>query len=185
MKSEEELIWESYILKESPWYIPPIDKEEDDYISQIPIKDIKSKTKLIGKYKNINIYFNESKQQNEYYFISNKEFIAYYRFSKNKVGIRTNMIWNSSLHKGIFKDVFLNFILPKYKIIYSDDQMNDFGFNFWVKLSSETNPNYSIYIYNPHNNSELPLQNPKDILKYKEKLSTDWKYTQFIIKYDG
>jgi hypothetical protein len=187
MKTEEELIWESYvdndnILIESPWEIPSGFEGESNKLEELDINEIKNNTTLISKLDDIQIYYSDISNEKEYFFIDDNKIVAYYRFSIiDQYKIETKMIWNSKNNKGIFRKLFLDFILPKYKNIVSDQIMSKFGFSFWEKLINQQYINISVIL---PNGDVIKIDSNSDMQKYKEKLNTDFKFSRFIIQYE-
>lgn len=182
MKTEEELIWESYILKESPWDISTGFEDDYSHLENLNIDEIKNQTDYLENFQNIKIYYNDINREKEYYFIDNNKLAAYYRyFIINPNKIETKMIWNSKQYQGVFRNIFINYLLPKYKNILSDNIMSKNGFNFWMKLKNETR--YNIFLIHPDGHNK-PILSSSVIDKYKEKLNTEFKYTRFLISYE-
>jgi hypothetical protein len=189
MKTDEELIWENYIISESPYKIPisfpeDLNSSFEDATEQLIIDN---GGELYDKYNEILIYNIQSKKDNktnELYFVKNKKLVAYYRFliKEDQDCIQTKMIWNSKNHRGIFREIFLNYILPKYKRIQSDDQISERGFQFWEKLL-QGGGNYKIYISDNQNMTVRPIENIRDLKNQQQELNTSFQYTTFWILY--
>lgn len=187
MKTDEELIWESYIVSESPYMIPTAFPEELNSSFENATREfiVKNGGKLYDTFNDIEIFVipnpNDTQTQ-EYYFVRNEILIAYYRFVIKDDYIQTKMIWNSKNHREIFREIFLNYILPKYKKIQSDDQITERGFKFWEKIL-HSGGNFKIYVSDENTKKVKPIEDIRDIEEQKQKLNSSFKYTTFWILY--
>lgn len=177
MINENKLIWDRFIT-ESPWLTQPISDEYNDRMLNIPIRTLKN-LKLVDTFDNMDIH----SVSNELYFVSETELIAYYKYNIDDTGMcQTKMVWNNPKHKGIFLKIFGGYIIPKFKVVQSDDMMTAKAFSMWQKLIGH----YTEFTYYVKDGEELiKIDNPYDVHNYKEKISfSDKGNTTFIVTVD-
>jgi hypothetical protein len=115
------------------------------------------------------------------FFIKNEELCAYYRYSKlDTGGIQTKMIWNNPKYKGSFLKLFINYIIPRFKVIESDDMLSQSAYDMWKKLIGLC-PNYKFYV--KVKNKLISMKNPYDVYSYQERFDYDGNST-FIVSVD-
>ena len=179
MKNENAIIWEQF-LSESPWITQQVPDQFNIDMSNISIEKIKSNPK-IGSYKDFEIYQNVDGYETSLYFLKNDIFSAFYKYIKTKSGnIQTKLIWNDKKYKGSFLDIFANYIIPRFKIIESDDMMTPQAFDMWKSLML-LKPEYKFYV--KRDDKILKLESPYDIHLYKERMGLDGKEnTTFVVQ---
>lgn len=179
MKNENHIIWEQF-LAESPWITPEVSDQFNTDMSNINVEKIKTNPK-IGSYKDFEIYENADRYETSLYFLKNNTFTAYYKYVKTNDGnIQTKLTWNDKKHKGSFLDIFANYIIPRFKIIESDDMMTPQAFDMWKSLML-LKPEYKFYVKST--DKILKLESPYDFHLYKERMGLDNKEnTTFVVQ---
>lgn len=119
----------------------------------------------------------------EYFLISESELIGFYSYTNKDDGsIQTKKIWNSKNHTGIIRKFFAEYIVPKFKVVESDDMLTAQAFEMWRKMMVL----YSQYNYYVKDNGELhKITNPEEFLYYKEPMNIDRPNSTFIVEYDS
>ena len=184
MKKEEDLIWESYIT-ESPWLIPDMPADINNDYEKSTVNDIENKASLYDKFENYNIYIAKKEDENDVYelfFISQDKLMIYYRYKKYSEYIQTEMIWNTKDKKGLFRYVFINYIIPKFNIVKSDFIMNNSGFEFWKKIFNEYQNRFQFKVVDERENYIRPINSIRDIELAKQKFNSDNVFSQFLIQ---
>jgi hypothetical protein len=177
---DNKILWELY-LNESPYSFPNVPNDFNEKMESITMEDIE-KLNLIGKFEEFNIYENiESAATNnvELYFTVGNSLVAFYSYTiRSNQPIKTKMVWNDEKHSGTFRKIFGEYIIPKFKIVESDDSMSNLGFNMWMKLIGFY-PNYKFYAKTQ--NGLIPMNEPYDVYSYKNKI-TDPDLS-FVVEY--
>lgn len=169
MKNENILIWDQFVT-ESPWITPPVPDQFNIDMSNLDVSKIKNYNH-VGEYKQYNIYENIDGDKTSLYFVKNDSFVAFYKYLKTEYGnVQTKLSWNAKQNKGSFLDIFANYIIPKFKIVESDDMMTSKAFDMWKSLML-LKPEYKFYV--KHGNKILKLESPYDIHLYKERIGID------------
>jgi hypothetical protein len=169
MMNEYKIMWEQF-LKESPWATSPTPNSFNDRMENFD-------TNIIGSYDNIGnfedyeVYQNDN--GNELFFMLGDDFVAYYRYEIDDRNVcHTKMTWNHKNHQGTFLKLFGEYLIPKFKIIESDDMMTPQAFSMWQKLIGH----YTDYKYYVKTGDELiPIDNPYEVHNYSEKLAINGK----------
>lgn len=179
-KSEEnELMWEQFIT-ESPWLTQPIPDKFTSDMLKIDVEDIKSLT-FLGNLDQFNIFQKIDNSFTELYFIKNEEIVSYYRYSElDTGGIQTKMIWNNPKYKGSFLKIFIDYIIPRFKVVESDDMLSQSAYDMWKKLIGLCE-NYKFYA--KVKNKLIPMTGPYDVYNYQERFDYDGNST-FIVSVD-
>lgn len=180
MNRYNKILWEDFIY-ESPWllYHPPLGEFNknmeniDDY-----------RIKKLGHVENFfEFAILEIKNGSviELFLIKNDKLAVLYSYKNHSDGhIQTIKSWNSKEHMGSFMKFFAEIIVPKYKIVESDEMLSNNAFNMWRKMIVAY-PDYNYYV---KDNDELfPIKNPYEIDMYKEPMSIDKKNSTFIVEY--
>lgn len=174
---DNKILWELY-LKESPYSFPNISNDFNQKIESIPIEKIK-KLNHIGEFENYQIYEQSSKDEVELYFTDKDSLVAFYSYTiRSNQPIKTKMIWNDEKYSGLFRKIFGEYIIPKFKIVESDDSMSNLGFNMWMKLIGFY-PNYKFYAKTQH--GLIPINEPYDVYLYKNKITDP--DSSFVVEY--
>lgn len=175
--SQREVISFSKYLLESPWLTSPVPSSLEKRLQNISIEDIK-KLKRLDDFGNYEIY-EASGTPNELYFIQNDVLVSYYSFFKRPEGyIQTKLSWNNKDHNGSFRHIFGKYIIPKYKVVMSDEMMTPDAFNMWQKLIYEY-PNYKFYGID--GDKQVEIINPYDVHFYKEQMRDN--NSTFLVEY--
>jgi len=75
---------------------------------------------------------------NIYIVMKNKPFIAgQYTYIKHPTCIENKYIWNFSWFQGLIREFFRNYIIPRERMILSDQTQSRRGFKFWKSLFEE------------------------------------------------
>jgi hypothetical protein len=179
MINENEIMWEQFVL-ESPWLTPPLPDAFTVRMENLDLNDIRA-FKHIGKYDQYDIHENVTVKNTEMYFLKGNSLAAYYRYSK-KSGehIQTEMTWNSPKHSGSFLMIFGEYIIPRFKIVESDNMFTSDAFSMWKKLIGAF-PQYDYYI--KRNGKMIKMTHPYDVYSHEEKFSPDGKNSTFLAIY--
>jgi hypothetical protein len=176
---DSSILWELY-LKESPYSFPNVPNDFNDKMEAIAIADIK-KFKYIGVFEDYQIYEHFLKNEVELYFIFEDLLVAFYSYTiRSNQPIKTKMIWNNDKYSGSFRKIFGEYIIPKFKIVESDDSMSNLGFNMWMKLIGFY-PNYKFYAKTQK--GLIPMTEPHDVYSYKNKITDP--DSSFIVEYSN
>jgi hypothetical protein len=177
INKDDKMLWELY-LKESPWSFPELPNDFDSKMETTNIRDIE-KLNCVGTFEEFKIYETVVGDKIELYFTTSNELAAFYSYIvRNKQPIKTKLVWNSKKHIGTLRRVFGDYIIPKFKIVESDDMMSDSAFKMWQKMIGFY-PQYKFFAKVGDN--LIPLKHPYDVFTYKEKL-TD-RDSPFIVEY--
>jgi hypothetical protein len=166
-RDEHVLMWDQYIA-ESPWLNHPI---PDKFTQQMESLDV-DKIMEFPKMENCNgldIYeHTEEDNTTSLYLIKSGKLAAYYKFVQLPSSIQSKMTWNSPSSTGSFIDMFANYIIPKYKIVESDDMLTPKAFELWKKMIGA----YTEYKYYAKVDDKLfPMTNPYDVYSYEERFN--------------
>lgn len=177
MKNDDIIMWEQYI-SESPWLVSSLPDSLNDYMYSLNIDKILS-YKYVGDYKNYNIYENKINDEYELFFILKNILVAYYRYniSENN-NIQTKLSWCNKSYKGTFLDIFANYIVPKFKIVESDNMMTSKAFDMWKSLIL-LKPEYKFYA--KLDDKLIKLTSPYDVYTYSERIDTNNQNSTFIV----
>ena len=134
----------------------------------------------MGVYDEMSIFYKKDGERENYYILINDEFAAYYQFVKIDGGIKSKMAWNSKKYTGTLRKFLAGYIVPKYKLIESDDNLTEKGFGMWEKMMM-TDPKYGYYVKDF--GKVYKLNNPKEIYYYKDILDKDPNST-FVVRYE-
>ena len=180
MGSEEnELMWEQFI-SESPWSTHPI---SDKFTQEMEALDVSVIMKFpnVGNTNSYNIYEHQGEDNFiNLYFLMNSKLAAYYKFTRLSSSIQSKLIWNSPNSAGSFMDMFANYIIPKYKIVESDDMLSPKAFELWKKMIGAY-PDYKYYA--KVNGKLFQMTNPFDVYSYEERFNPGGNST-FIASVD-
>jgi len=175
--NDNRILWELY-LKESPYSFPNVPNDFNDKMNSISIENIK-KFKHIGEFDDYQIYEQSSKGEVELYFTVGDSLVAFYSYTiRLNQPIKTKMIWNNDKYSGSLRKIFGEYIVPKFKIVESDDSMSNLGFNMWMKLIGFY-PNYKFYAKTQH--GLIPMKEPYDVYSYKNKITDP--DSSFVVEY--
>ena len=177
-KQENEMMWEQFVM-ESPWLTQALPDKFDEDMSNLNVDKIKG-YKHIDNYKDYSIYENITGEQIELFVSQNDLFVVYYRYHLNENGgIQTKLTWNNKNNKGSFLDIFSNYIIPKFKVVESDNMMTSKAFDMWKSLIL-LKPDYNFYVKNGNKISKL--ESPYDVYLYKERMGiTNDENSTFIV----
>jgi len=178
-KSEEnERMWN--LLTEMPQRSNPVGDGDFEKLKNLTIEELRNSTSPVGIIQGYEIRRGQDSDYNELYcFILNDVLVAGYVFEKTPNGIKTVRSWNDSKYKGTFYHLFVNLLLPTFKVIESDMKMTDLGFNFWKKLV-DNNPKFSYFIKTGDNLEEI--KSSEELSAYFGDDELFQNYT-FIVKF--
>ncbi len=167
---ENQIMWEQFVM-ESPWLTPALDSRINDEIDKIDFRELKKTGKSIGRYKDYDIIQLESLGVVKLYFVTDVMIAAYYGYiPREDGGTQTKLSWNDMNHKGVFLDIFANYLIPRFKVIESDSMMTPKAFDFWTNLMTLC-PNNDYYVKS--GNILTKLDNPYSIHFYKEPFQNE------------
>ena len=147
-------------------------------MKKINPEDIK-KLPHVGKFGELEVYQKDEKSRENCFAIVDENFAAYVQFSIFNGGVKTNIIWNSEKFPGTARKLLTDYIIPRYKIVESDDILSSRGFRMWEKMML-TNPEYDYYVRDY--GKMFRLTHPKEIYFYKDVLDKD-PNSVFIVKF--
>lgn len=168
------------MLSESPWlYNAPLDRMNSDY-ENLKRQDILNAGGTYSEpYGNYDVIFLDFNRTHNIYMVDGDSVILHYSWDDLLNNAQTKLAWNSKRYPGLFRKYFIEIILPKLKIIESDDMMTENAFRFW-KMIMRDHPSLNFYIKNP-DNIVTRLTSPDDIDNYKERMNTTNEYSRFIV----
>lgn len=178
-EDENRLIWECSLLNENP---QEIDGNFDPYTavtSSLSEKMVELMCgPMLGELQGgIKVYINDVDRI--FYFVLNDEVISSYSFVENPpIGATTKNIWNNPKYKGNFTKVFVDYLLPTFKSIESDDKMTPKGIGFWKNLMLNY-PKFKYYV--KYGDNLIPVSIPTELDKYW-KSDIDYKKYRFVVK---
>jgi len=101
---------------------------------------------LFGGKLPLDLYSDFSSNIKEYSLLFNNALAAYVYFIElNDGGMEINSSWNNLEFKGLFREFFWNFLLPKYRYIQSSNNNSRQGADFWIKICEESKKNNKKY----------------------------------------
>ena len=80
------------------------------------------------------------------------------------ISVKLNYINPNSNFRGLTKKFLIDYIIPKYKIVYSDCMMTMKGLEFWIKMFRDFKDNI-IFMVVDNGNYNI-IDNPSDFLYY-------------------
>jgi len=179
MRKDDEIMWEQFIM-ESPWLTQPVPDEFTVQMDNLDLGYIRS-LNHIGKYDGYDIHENVTPKNTELYFLRGDSLAAYYRYIKRSDGsIQTQMTWNSPKHKGSFLMIFAEYIIPRFKVVESDDMLTSDAFSMWKKLIGAF-PQYEYYM--KRNGKMKMMFSPYDVHDHEEKFSPNGQNSTFVAIY--
>lgn len=162
---DNEKIWELY---ESPWY-----NHSQEFMRNINlnIDKVKHSGQVVDRFEDYDVY-TFKRNPNALAFTSDYDIISYFEYKDSSIdnAIQIKFTWNNPKFKGVFRNIFIDYILPKFGDIQSDDMLTGDAFNFWKKLILEY-PQYNYFVIS--NGEWIRLSNPSEIDNYKERILDD------------
>lgn len=135
--------YEDIMLQESPTNVGKFSGQYMDnyaynlsYTNEKVIDKLKKIDSFLSYGFNIDVYQEANDKSNfTLYFVMNSCIIqAIFDYKVNNVGIIATGMWNYKQAKGIFRQYFFDYLLPKFKYIISDNALTNEGENFWKKV---------------------------------------------------
>jgi len=168
-EKDNKILWVLY-LKESPWFSQTAPESFNSRFETIKIEDV-LKLPYKDRFEEFDIYEHVNMGTVELYCIKNNELAAFFSYleRKNKP-IKTILIWNNENYSGSLRRIFGEYIIPKFKIVESDNMMTGEAFGMWQKLIGFY-PQYKFYAM--VKNNFIPMKDPYDVFLYKEKMTDD------------
>lgn len=115
-------------------------------------------------------------------FISEEGYMAArIEFEKHSKGITMTSIEVARPYKGLMREIFLNYLLPKYKTIESDTVQTVNAFLFYKKLAIESLVDKNFTMYIKHGNSLTQITDPGQMEKTYGKKSEYAEYS-YVLK---
>lgn len=115
-------------------------------------------------------------------FISAEGYMAArIEFEKHSKGITMTSIEVARPYKGLMREIFLNYLLPKYKTIESDTVQTVNAFLFYKKLAIESLVDKNFTMYIKHGNSLIQITDPGQMEKTYGKKSEYAEYS-YVLK---
>ena len=181
MINENELIWEEF-LKESPWRYTKVPSSLEVEMNSKNVDDIKNKD-YYGSFKNMEIYHDEENRQGIFYILVDDKFAALYRYKDEGNYLKSKLVWNGKKYPGTLRTFLAEYLLPKYKVIESDDAFSDDAFTMWQKMVVMY-PHYEFYAKFPDGKMSKRITNYHEPLIYKEPFPNS-RNTMFVMKYNN
>jgi hypothetical protein len=127
------------------------------------IKNTNKKEKepyLFGGKLPLDLYSDFSSNIKEYSLLFDNDLAAYVYFLElNDGGMEINSSWNNLEFKGLFREFFWNFLLPKYRYIQSSNNNSRQGADFWIKVCEESKKRgKQYYVVNLEDNIETEVK---------------------------
>lgn len=169
------------ILLEMPQRIIPTGDNIVKEILDTPYEVLLNDLKNDGVFENLHVrIFDAGGKSIGFIFLNDVEVVSVYvcRDSLSIKSFQTLKTWRNSKYPGIFYKLFVGFILPKLKIVESDDQLSDMGKHFWVRLMKNT-PELNFYVKG--SSGIIQINDPKLLDNYFGDNIFDRDYT-FIVK---
>lgn len=206
MKTEEELIWESYkefndlrkFLIENPIRTDgdyePIEFEDDnikgmyEYIKKLNSGYEKIYELTVNTTTKVSLYErNEIENVYDIKFISeeNKIVVGNIIYEKNEDGITIDSIYNQGMFRGIIYKTFFEYLLPKYNKITSSAFHSKKGEGFWRKILEYgflQNKKLTTYVIDLNNSERFEINNLNDILNFYGEEGEDFEKFRFVIE---
>jgi hypothetical protein len=134
------------LLMEMPQWADPIGDNTFEDLSKIPIEQLKSRTIHSHGGINFEIRAAEDKRGNTIlFYIKNNTLVAGYTFDDFSDYIKTVSSWNNPINPGSFYNFFVEYIIPTFHTIESDNKLTALGYKFWQKLVRD-HPNLHLYV---------------------------------------
>ena len=165
------------LLKESPSWATPI-VDSDAAYSNAPYEDLIDESGEVGYFKDYEIRESNRSDLNELFFLKDYTLAAAFQYVIDSTNVvNTKLMWNNSKFPGSFRDIFVNYLLPTFKVIDSDELLTEKGFSFWEKLMREYK-NLYFYVYDSNKKNVSKLQNSDELKNY---MGTGHKHEKFWI----
>ena len=177
---DNEIMWEQFIT-ESPWLTQPIPNKFTADMLSLDIRKVES-LNFLGNNSGFDTYEEIAEDgATELFFVKNHEIQAYYRYQQKSSGqIQTKMAWNNPKNKGSFIRLFGDYIIPRFKVVESDDMLTQSAFDLWKRMiGGYTQYNYYAKLVN----KLIQMTNPYDVHSYEEKFNPG-KNSTFIVSVD-
>jgi hypothetical protein len=181
------LIYEQYVslLNEMPYNHgwSSNGRMENPEQNRQEVKNIKASKyyKKIGKFKEYDIYeINLNFGRKFLNLIKGDKTYAYYSYRTLDNGfIQTRQMYQLKSERGLMRDFFTNWILPKFGGVVSDDTLSEEAMNFWVKIINELKYKIEFGIY--HDNQFFELENSEELREF-HKEDPEFNNYMFYIK---
>lgn len=140
--------------------------------------------RIIGGHK-VRIYLSDKEgvdfaiafiDKNDYYI----GLIEFDKFEENS--IQMVYIWQRKNFKNFILNVFLEYLLPNYNSIFSDQQQTILGFNFYNKLRFFLPEQYNFSIFDLKDKKEISLEKEDSLEKYFNEEDNFQRYVFKISK---
>lgn len=163
------------ILNEMPQYASGMDNTDLEMYSSMPIEELVNRTGDVSIFNGVNVRVGGGNDIKILFFIEKEILIAAYAFrSIKKWGIKTVKSWGNPNHRRSFYKIFVNFLIPNFKRIESDDMLTTHGFNFWKRLM-DNNRNLNFYV----KSSNFGIQKLNDSSELENFIGADIRYKQY------
>lgn len=144
-KYKETMLILEQLMNEWPMRFEPGDSGLDDSKKNEKLAlEVEKTGKLLDTFSyssagEINIYLIiDGEEYNIYLILKNKPFIAgQYTYIKHAKCIENKFIWNFSWFQGLIREFFRAYIIPRERMIFSDEAQSRRGFKFWKSLFEE------------------------------------------------
>lgn len=180
MKTEEELIWERYLLFEMPMYIPEYPYDPKDPEEQaLMYRETMETMKLVKKFEGFDVYSDGV----DYNILDGEQVVSEISLGDLKNGSAQMIsIWQNKEYRGLLRRFFIKEIIPKFTSIYGDENLSERGFNFWKQLVSELGDKINYGIYDVREN-ELIILNDMDEMKKYHQEGEEYKNFLFYLEH--
>lgn len=152
--------------------IEPEELEIEKYEESIIVGNLKFKEKLLE------IIFNE--KDNFYYLTFGKTtIVGMFRIGNENSKTVFGSIWNRKGYEGLIEQILIDYVLPKYKLVISDDILTKDGLNFTKRLFE--NSKLKISIYDIEKDQEIEVNSFEESLEYHSCSSKLEKFRLMVL----
>lgn len=146
-------------------------KQDYDYIGVVDWRD-----------NSVDVYYKMKNNRGEYVFMINDETVAEYSFEDKGEYIETDVFWQDKRYRGLFKYLFIEYILPRHEIIVGNEKLSHHGLNFWKKIFEEYKDTYQIGVLNVFTGEQKDIDTVDELIQYASDLEESKNWRIFIIK---
>jgi hypothetical protein len=189
MNEEDKLIFEAYLLNEMPYNHDvstnnTIDNNDKNLNEADRIRNDEDH-EHIGKFNGLDIYMLDLNFGSYYLYLIGRHYIElqYYFREVDNDFVQTRGAYQRKESRGLMQDFFINYILPKYKNVMSDDSLSELAMGFWLKVITKLSNRIEFGVVDWDNEfNELTDVTDLRDFHHKGRGASDYK---FYIKYFG
>jgi hypothetical protein len=184
MKTDEDLIWEMYLLNEMPYNhgTSTNGKYENRERNYIETKSTIDVSDHIGKFYDYDIYELDLMFGSTALFLVKDGLTRLYYYYKelNNGFIQNKNIYQLKSERGLMRKFLIEYMFQYYPNIISDDSLSEEGFNFWYRLINQLKNRIEFGIF--HDNQFYEMDN-MDELKEFHKSEFEMNQYNYYLKY--